>query len=80
MYVCICNPFTEDDVEDHLESRCCKTTVQETYSACSGGEDTNCCSCIPTLKKMVDTHNNTLTIRAISDQMEEATSQTKETV
>ncbi|MGN7438719.1 MAG: (2Fe-2S)-binding protein [Alcanivorax sp.] len=80
MYVCICNPFTDEDVQQHLDERCCKSTVEDTYTACSGGESMNCCSCMPAIKKMVDTHNNKLTIEALSDQMEQITQHTKETV
>tara|TARA_R110001592_G_scaffold20926_9_gene84627 strand:+ start:12687 stop:12929 length:243 start_codon:yes stop_codon:yes gene_type:complete len=80
MYVCICNPFTDQDVDQHLQSQCCKTTVNATYTACTDGESMNCCSCAPLLKKMVDTHNNALTIEAMTDQMEHARQQTKETV
>lgn len=80
MYVCICNPFTETDVIDHLESHGQKTRVKDVYAACSGGEKMNCGSCSCDLKQMVDTHNNGLTIGEISDKIEHIYIKQKEPV
>lgn len=80
MYVCICNPFTDKTVKTHLQSCSGKVKVSDTYTACSGGEKMNCGTCACELKKMVDTHNNGLTIEAINDQMTKVTEQEKETV
>lgn len=77
MYICMCNPFTDKDVKKHFEESGKKTTMVETYSACSGGEKMNCGSCTSSLKSMVDHHNNEITIRTL----EKALPQTeKETV
>ncbi len=80
MYVCMCNPFTDKDVSNHLLTLGCKTTLGKTYQACSGGAKMNCGSCSCELKKMVDTHNNALTIENISDNMQKTLQDAKETV
>ncbi len=80
MYVCICNPFTDKAVNAQLEQISGKAKVSDVYAACSGGEKMNCGTCACELKKMVDTHNNTLTIEAINDQMTKVTEQEKEPV
>ncbi len=79
MYICLCNPFTDKDVQEHLGDTG-KTTVKEVYAACSGGESMNCCSCACEMKAIVDTHNNALTINALSDQMQKIADTTKEPV
>ena len=79
MYICLCNPFTDKDVSEHL-SESGKTRVKEVYSACSGGESMNCGSCACTLQSMVDKHNNTITIDALSQEMQKCKNKAKETV
>ncbi len=75
MYVCLCNPFTDNDVNRHLSTTVGKTSVKEVYAACSGGEKMNCGNCACDLKQMVDGHNNTKTISQISQDMEKAADQ-----
>ncbi len=78
MYVCICNPFTDKDVNAYLVTKTGKTNTKDVYTACSDGESMNCGTCACELKKMVDTHNNTQTIKALSDTLDKITLQTKE--
>lgn len=66
MYICICNPFSDRDVRDFLDQTDNKVTLKTAYRACSGGEDMNCGSCACELKRMVDHHNNAITIGEIS--------------
>ncbi len=80
MYICICNPFTDKDVQKHLSACGQKTTPGRVYSACSGGEKVNCGNCTCMLKDMVDHHNNTLTIQEISGEMIKTALPEKETV
>jgi len=61
MFVCLCHPFSDKTVKKHLESKGCRSTVSETYSACSDGETPNCCQCLETLKDIVKDHNKTVT-------------------
>jgi len=71
MYVCICNPFTDKDVQKHLDTDTPhqRTKIKDVYKSCSGGEEMNCGTCACTLKKMVDTHNNAITISELSNQI-----------
>ena len=80
MYICMCNPFTDTDVRNHLDTTKKSARVKDVYAACSGGSSINCGTCIPELKTIVDTHNNTLTIGELSDQMQKATNKNKESV
>ena len=61
MYMCLCNPFSDKKVEEHLTKTDGRTTVSEVYKACSGGSKPNCCSCLETLKDMVKIHNSSRT-------------------
>lgn len=59
MYICMCNPFTDRTVDKFLNlMRERKVTIAETYRACSGGESPQCCSCLCTLKDIVQEHNS----------------------
>lgn len=61
MIVCLCNPFSDKKVRQHLERNsgtCCK--VADVYSACTDGEKPQCCSCLATLKDIVKAHNTTV--------------------
>ncbi len=58
MFVCLCHPFSDKTVKKHLASKNgTQASVAETYSTCSGGNKPNCCSCLQTLKDMVQEHN-----------------------
>lgn len=80
MYICICNTITESMVEDQLKTVTSKTNHLDVYKACSDGESYNCGRCKPDMKKMVDRHNNTITVSDLSDEMKKAAAHKKETV
>ena len=80
MYICICNAFTDQDVQDHLDDLGQKTRTEDVYTACSGGGEMRCGSCQCDLKAIVDMHNNTMTIREISKQMQQNHKKQKEKV
>jgi len=58
MIVCLCNPFSDKTVRKYLEDSPGETRVADVYSACSDGNKPNCCSCLETVKDMVQTHNS----------------------
>lgn len=60
MIVCLCHPFNDKKVRDHLQSRGCSARVAEVYGACADGNKPQCCSCLETLKDMVKAHNKTV--------------------
>lgn len=60
MYICMCNPFSDKKVREHLNSTNGTARVADVYSCCSNGEKPRCCSCIQTLKDIVQNHNNTV--------------------
>ena len=59
MFVCLCHPFSDKAVKKHLAAKNGRSTVAETYAACSGGENPDCCQCLATLRDIVKAHNNT---------------------
>jgi bacterioferritin-associated ferredoxin len=61
MMICLCHPFSDKKVKEHLDRKGASCSVSEVYGACSGGEKPNCCSCLETLKDMVKAHNSTVT-------------------
>lgn len=67
MYICMCNPFTDKDVQRQLlerGERKCK--VSEIYHACTDGEQPNCRCCLEGLKEIVSEHNQKAIIEASS--------------
>jgi bacterioferritin-associated ferredoxin len=58
MIICSCNPFSDKDVRNFVQS-CVqartqeKCTVAQVYRACSGCETANCCQCIPHLRSLL---------------------------
>lgn len=70
MYVCICNPFTDSHVREHLGTLDNVTRIKDVYESCSGGKAMNCGTCACELKKMVDDHNGTIAVSRISAAIE----------
>lgn len=58
MFICMCHPFSDKKVKEHLSSNGGRATVSGTYKSCSGGNNPNCCQCLETLKDMVKSHNS----------------------
>jgi len=61
MFICLCHPFSDKKVKEHLEQSGGKCRVGDVYKACSDGENPNCCQCLETLKDIVKTHNKSVT-------------------
>lgn len=57
MYICLCHPFSDKKVNEHLSNTPGKTKVSTVYGACSDGNKPECCSCLQSLKDIVKTHN-----------------------
>lgn len=59
MIVCSCNAFGDDEINAFLSGIPDKrTSVKETYKACSNGKKPHCGACTRhRLKDMVDEHN-----------------------
>jgi len=57
MYICLCHPFSDKKVKEHLSKTDGKATVSKVYGACSDGNKPECCSCLQALKDIVKTHN-----------------------
>lgn len=65
MYVCLCNPFTDKDVKDALDSGAARTAGQ-VYKTCSGGQKPCCGTCLCMVRDIVKGH------RAQRDAAEDA--------
>ena len=59
MMVCLCHPFSDKKVKEHLTTQNGRARVSDVYKCCSGGESPQCCTCLETLKDIVKTHNST---------------------
>lgn len=57
MYICLCHPFSDKKVKEHLSQTKGRATVSNVYGACSDGATPECCSCLQSLKDIVKTHN-----------------------
>lgn len=57
MYICLCHPFSDKKVNEHLSNTNGKTKVSTVYGACSDGNKPECCSCLQSLKDIVKSHN-----------------------
>lgn len=71
MYICICNPFTDTDVEAYLDTLQTSARVSAVYHACSGGVSMNCGNCSCALKGMVDDHNSRLAVTKLSTSLDQ---------
>lgn len=57
MYICLCNPFSDRDVQDYLaKNKDVPAKVGHVYTACTSGEKPQCCSCLQTLKDVLAEH------------------------
>ena len=57
MYVCLCNPFTDKDVDTALNDENIKNKASSVYKACSGGQQPCCGTCICEIRDRIDAHN-----------------------
>ena len=58
MYICLCNPFTDKDLNDALSREDVPNKAAQLYKSCTGGEKPCCGSCICEIKDRIDAHNN----------------------
>ena len=70
MYVCLCNPFSDKDVQKALACPDVKNTPAHIYKACSG-TGPNCGSCMCTLKSMIVDHQSALGVQKLKEDLPE---------
>ncbi len=64
MYICMCNPFTDKDLDGALKDDSVKKKTSAIYSACTGGEKPCCGTCICEIKDRIDAHNEEILVLA----------------
>lgn len=64
MYICLCNPFTDKDLDGALKDENIKKKASHIYRACSGGEKPCCGSCICEIQERLDAHNEKTVLMA----------------
>lgn len=69
MYVCLCNPFTDKDVQNALENPGVRNTPAQIYKACSGGKGPNCGSCMCLVKDMIVDHQSAIGVQKILEDI-----------
>ncbi len=57
MYICVCNPFTDKDLDSALKDDTVKNNASAVYKACSGGEKPCCGTCICEIRERINAHN-----------------------
>ncbi len=57
MYVCLCNPFSDKDLDNVLKDDKILKKTSSIYSACSGGEKPCCGTCICEINDRIKEHN-----------------------
>lgn len=57
MYICMCNPFTDKDLDGALENDAVEKKASAIYKACTGGEQPCCGTCICEIRSRINTHN-----------------------
>lgn len=53
MYVCMCNPFTDKDLNRVLNDSSIPKTPAQVYKAASNGETPQCGTCLCMIREMV---------------------------
>ena len=64
MYICLCNPFTDKDLNKALEDETVPKKTAPIYQACSGGETPCCGSCLCEIKTRIDAHKEQILLMA----------------
>lgn len=57
MYICMCNPFTDKDLDGALKNESVLKKTSAVYQACSGGEKPCCGTCICEINDRIKAHN-----------------------
>ena len=58
MYICMCNPFTDKDLDKALNDDGVLNKPSHVYKACSGGEVPCCGTCVCEIRERIDAHND----------------------
>lgn len=58
MYICLCNPFTDKDLDGALNDESVKNKTADVYKACTGGEKPCCGTCICEINDRIKEHND----------------------
>lgn len=56
MYICLCNPFTDKELERALNNKSVPKKASHVYTACSGGEKPCCGACVCEIRDRIATH------------------------
>lgn len=64
MYICLCNPFTDKDLDGVLKDENIAKRTADVYKACTGGEKPCCGSCICEVQDRLDRHNEETVLMA----------------
>jgi bacterioferritin-associated ferredoxin len=64
MYICMCNPFTDKDLDGALKDEKVAKKTSAVYKACSGGEKPCCGTCICEIRDRIEAHNNEILVMA----------------
>ena len=64
MYICMCNPFTDKDLNNALNDEKVRNKAASLYKTCSGGEKPNCGNCICEINERIDAHNHNALLMA----------------
>ena len=56
MYICLCNPFTDKELDSALQNETVRKRTSDVYAACTGGEKPCCGTCICEIKDRIETH------------------------
>ena len=57
MYICMCNPFTDKELDEALQDDKVLKKTSKVYQACSGGEKPCCGTCICENNDRIKSHN-----------------------
>lgn len=57
MYICLCNPFTDKDLDKALKNEAIPKKQDYVYQACTGGQKPCCGSCLCEIQDRIDEHN-----------------------
>lgn len=57
MYICMCNPFTDKELDGALKDEAVQNKTSAVYQACTGGEKPCCGTCICEIRDRIDAHN-----------------------
>src|SRR5688500_940283 len=69
--ICICNPFSDKNVQTYLSSQSDKSTISQAYRHCTGENKPCCGNCLQELRGMVRDHTAAMTVRALEHEFQD---------